>query len=56
MRYEFSEFEWSTIKPMLPNKLRGLPRLRAYEATPVTATAKAVVILAGTDHHHHTAS
>jgi transposase len=28
MRYELSEYEWSGINPMLPNKPRGVPRLR----------------------------
>lgn len=23
MRYELSDFEWTAIKPMLPNKMRG---------------------------------
>jgi transposase len=27
MRYELSEHEWTTIKPMLPNKPRGVPRV-----------------------------
>jgi transposase len=27
MRYELSEYEWSVIKPMLPNKPRGVPRV-----------------------------
>jgi hypothetical protein len=27
MRYELSDFEWATIKPMLPNKPRGMPRV-----------------------------
>ena len=27
MRYELSDFEWSVIKPMLPNKPRGMPRV-----------------------------
>jgi transposase len=26
MRYELSDFEWAAIKPMLPNKPRGVPR------------------------------
>ena len=26
MRYELSNEEWSAIKPMLPNKPRGVPR------------------------------
>ena len=25
-RYELSDFEWSIIKPLLPNKPRGVPR------------------------------
>jgi transposase len=27
MRYELSDYEWRTIKPMLPNKPRGVPRV-----------------------------
>jgi hypothetical protein len=27
MRYEISKFEWVAIKPMLPNKPRGVPRV-----------------------------
>jgi transposase len=27
MRYELSEHEWCVIKPMLPNKPRGMPRV-----------------------------
>jgi hypothetical protein len=26
-RYELADHEWTTIKPMLPNKPRGLPRV-----------------------------
>jgi len=26
MRYELSDFEWAAIKPMLPNKPRGVSR------------------------------
>jgi transposase len=25
MRYELSDYEWTVIKPMLPNKPRGVP-------------------------------
>ena len=28
MRYELSDFEWTAIKPMLPNKTRGVRRAR----------------------------
>ena len=27
MRYELSDYEWSLIRPMLPNKPRGVPRV-----------------------------
>jgi transposase len=27
MRYELAEYEWAAIKPMLPNKPRGVPRV-----------------------------
>jgi transposase len=27
MRYELSDYEWSVIRPMLPNKPRGIPRM-----------------------------
>jgi transposase len=27
MRYEFTDYEWTAIKPMLPNKSRGVPAL-----------------------------
>ena len=27
MRYELSDYEWSVIKPMLPNNPRGVPRV-----------------------------
>ena len=26
-RYELSDFEWNLIKPLLPNKPRGVPRV-----------------------------
>jgi transposase len=37
MRYELSDYEWSVIKPVLPNKPRGVPRVdvladRGYDA------------------------
>jgi len=27
MRYELSDYEWGVIKPMLPNKPRGIPHV-----------------------------
>jgi len=27
VRYELSDYEWVAIKPMLPNKPRGVPRV-----------------------------
>ena len=27
MRYELTEYEWTVIKPFLPNKPRGVPRV-----------------------------
>jgi transposase len=27
MRYELNDYEWSIIRPMLPNKPRGIPRV-----------------------------
>ncbi len=27
MRYELTDYEWAAIKPMLPNKRRGVPRV-----------------------------
>ena len=26
-RYDLTEFEWNVIKPLLPNKVRGVPRV-----------------------------
>jgi transposase len=27
MRHELADYEWAAIKPMLPNKPRGVPRV-----------------------------
>jgi len=29
MRYELADYEWTAIKPMLPNKPRGVPRVNS---------------------------
>jgi transposase len=28
MRYELADYEWTAIRPMLPNKPRGVPRVK----------------------------
>jgi len=33
MRYELSDYEWSLIRPMLPNKPRGIPRVGGIKTT-----------------------
>jgi hypothetical protein len=30
VRYEFSDYEWTSIKPMLPNKPRGARPVHAW--------------------------
>jgi transposase len=35
MRYELSDHEWITIKPMLPNKPRGVRRVNDRRAVGV---------------------
>jgi transposase len=32
MRYELSDYEWTTIKPMLPKKSRGIRKLARQQA------------------------
>jgi hypothetical protein len=32
MRYELADYEWIAIKPMLPNKPRGVPRVNDRRA------------------------
>jgi hypothetical protein len=34
MRYWLNDYEWRVIKPMLPNKPRGVPRVDANELAP----------------------
>jgi hypothetical protein len=40
MRYELTDYEWVAIKPMLPHKPRGVPRVRAgtHRIRPVRRT------------------
>jgi transposase len=37
MRYELTDHEWTAIKPMLPNKPRGVPRVNDIPALDVGA-------------------
>src|SRR5262245_46124107 len=40
MRYELTDYEWVAIKPFLPNKPRGVPRVNDRRVpTPETASA-----------------
>ena len=32
MRYELTDYEWAAIKPFLPNKTRGVPRVNDRRA------------------------
>jgi len=34
MRYELADHEWAAIRPMLPNKSRGLPRMNDRRVAP----------------------
>lgn len=34
MRYELADYEWIAIKPMLPNKPRGVPRVNDRRVIP----------------------
>jgi hypothetical protein len=38
MRYELTDSEWAAIKPMLPHKSRGVPRVSANHASLTLAT------------------
>ena len=35
MRYELTDHEWTAIKPMLPNKPRGVPRVNDRRNEPI---------------------
>jgi hypothetical protein len=52
MRYELTDFEWTAIRPFLPNKPRGVPRVNDRRVLNgifwiferfVTAIAKAIL-------------
>jgi hypothetical protein len=44
-RYELSDFEWSIIAPLLPNKPRGVPRNYGDSAhnSPITVTVHIIL-------------
>ena len=37
MRYELTDYEWAAIRPMLPNKARGVPRVDDRRVLTVSA-------------------
>ena len=39
-RYDLTEFEWNVIKPLLPNKARGVPRVGPARAERYFLSAK----------------
>ncbi len=39
MRHELTDYEWTAIKAMLPNKLRGVPRMSGRELKNVRGLA-----------------
>lgn len=36
MRYELTDHEWTAIKPFLPNKPRGVPRVNDHDCYHLT--------------------
>jgi transposase len=48
MRYELTDYEYATIKPMLPNKPRGVPRVNDRRILSTRYRPDAVSLLART--------
>jgi transposase len=38
MRYELTDHEWTIIRPMLPNKPRGVPRVNDRRGVEIRST------------------
>jgi transposase len=49
MRYELTDHEWAAIKPMLPNKPRGVARVNDRRAWPQSRRARSVVLAPKSD-------
>ncbi len=43
-RYELTDFEWSIIEPLLPNKPRGVPRARHVIEDPANLRGREIGI------------
>ena len=52
MRYELSDFEWAAIKPLLPNKSRGVRRVNDRRVL-VALFGWALVYLASAPTYRH---
>ena len=37
-RYDLTDFEWSVIEPLLPNRPRGVPRVDVVKRAKLTPT------------------
>ncbi len=44
MRYELSDYEWTAIRPMLPNKPRGVQRVNDRRVLNVSFGSYALVL------------
>src|SRR5690242_5736128 len=56
-RYDLTEFEWKTIQPLLPNKPRGVPRVRQQQLLPYARDPAAVRLhVAKREHLRHPAA
>jgi len=52
MRYALTDHEWAAIRPMLPNKPRGVPRLNDRRVLRHPLGAAVPTLLAQSASHH----